>query len=161
MVLALGTRFRSDDGIGPHVLGLLAKALGQDERIELLIGADDALAIIAAWEGQALTVVIDAAAPGVQAGRISRLEHQLDLNPNELAGCSSHGLGLAEAIRLGQLLGRMPQRLVVYAVEAASIDPGTALSAAVRAAATTVCNHVLRDLETFRDEGDADTSDAN
>ena len=40
-------------------------------------------------------------------------------------GCSTHGFGPAEAIEVGRALGRLPQRIRVYAIEAAQFEPGS------------------------------------
>jgi hydrogenase maturation protease len=47
--------------------------------------------------------------------RLDARSHPL---PVRLAGASSHGLGLAHAVELARTLGRLPHRLVVYAVPA-------------------------------------------
>ncbi len=149
VVLALGNRFRRDDGIGPHVLDLLRADGDGDGQPDLLEGRDDALGIIAAWENAALAVVTDAARPGTEPGRIDRCDHRIDLIAHDLAACSSHGLGLAEAVRLGELLGRMPGQLVVYAVQAQTLGTGPGLSEPVRAAGMKVCDLIRRDLHGF------------
>lgn len=148
-MLALGNRFRRDDGIGAHVLDMLRTQLPDGGTIDLFERIDDALGIIASWENAALAVVIDAARPGREAGRIDRFDHQIDLIPHDLAACSSHGLGLAEAVRLGELLGRMPERLIVYAVQAQSIGNGTGLSGPVLLAGREVFSRVWNDLQGF------------
>jgi len=59
---------------------------------------------------------------------------------------SSHGLGLEDAIGLAQALGRMPDRLIVHAVEAADLTQGTGLSPAVAAVIDELAAAVLREL---------------
>lgn len=49
-------------------------------------------------------------------------------------GLSLHGLGLADAFALAELLGRMPRDLKVIGVEPAQVGPGTGLSDVVAAA---------------------------
>ena len=53
-------------------------------------------------------------------------------------GASTHGLGLAEAIELGRALGRLPARLVVYAIEGQGYATGAPLSPPVARAAEEV-----------------------
>ena len=59
---------------------------------------------------------------------------------------SSHGLGLGEAIGLARALGRMPDRLIVHAVEAADFGYGIGLTPAIAAAAEALISAVLRDV---------------
>jgi hydrogenase maturation protease len=48
--------------------------------------------------------------------------------------CSTHALGVAEAIELARALGRLPARLEVYAIEGARFTAGAGLSPAVEQA---------------------------
>jgi hydrogenase maturation protease len=59
---------------------------------------------------------------------------------------SSHGLGLDDAIGLALALDRMPDRLIVHAVEAADLTQGPGLSAPVAAAVGGVVSAILDDL---------------
>jgi len=68
-------------------------------------------------------------------GEIARFDVAAAALPRAAFGCSTHGLGLAEAIELARALGRLPRRCVAYAVEAHSYDTGTALSPQAAAAA--------------------------
>jgi hydrogenase maturation protease len=43
---------------------------------------------------------------------------------------STHGLGLTQALKLGAVLGRLPRRWVLYAVEVADVGYGRGLSSA-------------------------------
>jgi hydrogenase maturation protease len=129
VVIAMGNRFRGDDGIGPVVAERLQKKLaGRPAHCTIVAGRDDAMALVSAWEGAALAVVIDAAVSGATPGTIRRLTADVQPLPADLARCSSHGLGLAEAVELGRVLERVPQRLVIYAVEAATMETGVGLS---------------------------------
>jgi hydrogenase maturation protease len=63
--------------------------------------------------------------------------HRLELDGERLAPVrttSSHGLGLGEAVELARALGRLPSRLVVYAVEGADSSTGPGLSPAIATA---------------------------
>ena len=86
VVIALGNRFRGDDGIGPVVAKRLkenAERLkknaadrpgGQVDGCTIVEGKDDAMALVSAWENAALAVVIDGAVSGAAPGTIRRLE---------------------------------------------------------------------------------------
>lgn len=140
VLIGIGNPYRRDDGAGP----LLAAAV---ERLRLpgvaVACADgEPSQLLDAWAGARLAVVVDAVAcsPAVP-GRIHRTElaapYVMDGDPL-VAGlpggaASTHGLGVPDAIRLAVALDRAPQRLVVYAVEAADLGFGTGLSGPVAA----------------------------
>jgi len=98
------------------------------------------------WAGARLAVVIDAvvgepATPGrwnwITADHVSR--------PTGTAG--THGFGVPEAMELGRVLDRIPQQLILYAVDVADVSIGQELSAPVIAAVPALVDAVLRELE--------------
>ncbi len=132
-VIGVGNDFRRDDGVGWAVIDRLReRPLARHTVLATCDG--DPGRLIGLWEGAGLAVVVDAAhAHPSTPGRV----HRLALDAGRLPGpsaTSSHGLGLGEAVELARLLGLLPQRLVVYAVEGADSDFGTGLSPAVAAA---------------------------
>ncbi|HUU71024.1 MAG TPA: hydrogenase maturation protease [Burkholderiales bacterium] len=161
VVIALGNRFRGDDGIGPIIAERLkenAERLkntvadrpgGQVDGCTIVEGKDDAMALVSAWENAALAVVIDAAVSGAAPGTIRRLEAGAQPLSKDVARCSSHGLGLAEAVELGKALGRLPARLVIFAVEAGTLEQGGAMSPEVTAAADEVVRIVEAEVASF------------
>jgi len=142
-VIALGNRFRGDDGVGPLIADRLRAV---SSGIAIVEGVDDSLAIINAWDDRALAVVVDAAASGAPPGTLHRRDLGRAPLPRELARCSSHGLGLAEAVELAGVLDRLPARLVIYAVEAADFTPGASLSPEVTAAADVATRQIMAEL---------------
>jgi len=146
VIIALGNPFRGDDGVGTAVTNSLKDQL---EDCLFIKGQDDSLAIINAWENANLTVIIDASSPDKTPGKITRLAIDAQPLPRDLASCSSHGLGLAEAIELGRALGKLPGRLLIYAVEAESFEHGAALSPSVMAAVKDVVQKIKIDVTTF------------
>ncbi len=107
------------------------------------------MALVSAWEDAALALVIDAAVSGASPGTVHRLEAGAQALPKDLARCSSHGLGLAEAVELGKALGRLPERLVIFAVEAATLEQGAAMSPQVAAAADEIASRVEAEMDSF------------
>jgi hydrogenase maturation protease len=59
---------------------------------------------------------------------------------------STHTLGLGEAVGLGMALDRMPQRLVVHAIEAADLTVGTGMTPAVATAVDGAAAAVRHDI---------------
>lgn len=144
VVIGVGNEFRRDDAAGPEVVARLRGHV--PDGVELFVNDGEPTALIEAWAGAVLAVVVDAvhAHPG-EPGRLHRLVLEGGSRTPD-SPVSSHGLGLGEAIGLARALGRMPERLIVHAVEAADTAQGTGLTPAV----TTVVPHlvaaVLRDL---------------
>jgi hydrogenase maturation protease len=130
LVIALGNRFRSDDGFGPAVLDRLAldpPALDPPPRLLACEGsAVDLLDEIAA---AALVIVVDAAsAPEVPPGTVRRFVGSLPP-----AGSTGHGSDLGAALHLArELRGREPEVVLITAA-AVDLGHGTRLSSLLHA----------------------------
>lgn len=128
LVVGVGNPMRGDDAVGPVVaarvaaLGLTGVTVLADEEpltlVELLGCYDD-------------VVVVDATPPGTEPGRV-RVCQVGPASPEEPASAvGSHGLGVLEAVGLARALGRLPRRLTVVGVEAATTTTGAPLSVPV------------------------------
>ncbi|MBC9715937.1 hydrogenase maturation protease [Streptomyces sp. TRM66268-LWL] len=135
-VIGVGNEFRRDDGVGWAVVARLReRASGCPLPPGTVLAECDGEPgrLIGLWEGAGLALVVDAA--HAHPGRPGRI-HRLQLDAEALSSpptTSSHGLGLGEAVELARELGRLPDRLVVFAVEVADTSLGTGLSAQVEA----------------------------
>jgi len=156
LVVGLGSRWRSDDGVGLEVERSVARrGTGQVFPACRVLGPlADPLDLLLHWGGAELVVVADATRSGLTPGKVSRIELEQPGRarprehvstgprrgncPSEAAGghgpSSTHGLGLAEVLRLGRALGSAPVRTVVIGVEGQNFSQGSHLSPAVAAA---------------------------
>jgi len=65
---------------------------------------------------------------------------------------STHGLGIAKAARLAEALDRAPERLIVFAVEAADVGYGPHLSDAVAASLPSLTRAVLAEFRSVNSQ---------
>lgn len=146
-VIGIGNRLRGDDAAGPWVIDLLSAS--PPAGVRLLTAPGDMLALFDLWEASEHAILVDAMAPGDTPGRVLRLEAgDAPLASTLGSFASSHAFNLAEAVALGRALGRLPPRLVIYGIEAASFEHGSAPGAAVQAAVTEVGRRIREELET-------------
>jgi hydrogenase maturation protease len=170
VVIGVGNEFRRDDGIGPEVLSRLRGHAA--DGVRLVASDGEPARMIEAWTGARLAVVIDAvlagppppahlpipASPSLSTssftvphhspcpGRLHRIV--VDRTPaGDVHTVSTHGLGLGESVALARALDRMPERLIVHAVEVTDVGRGVGLTPAVAAAADALTAAVLRDLQ--------------
>ncbi|MFE0172872.1 hydrogenase maturation protease [Streptomyces sp. NPDC059002] len=153
-VIGVGNEFRRDDGVGPAVVARLrerAAARPLPPGTVLAVCDGDPARLIGSWEGADLAVVVDAAHahPG-HPGRVHRLAFDAEVLERPRT-TSSHGLGLGEAVELARVLGRLPGRLVVYAVEGAESTLGTGLSAGVAEVVESLAASVEGEIVRHRD----------
>jgi hydrogenase maturation protease len=143
LVIGIGNVDRGDDGVGVEAARLLARRVC-DPRIEIATHVGDGLGLLHKLEGVAAVVLIDAARSGSDAGQIRRLDLGTGgLAPSSLRGCSTHAVGVAEALELGRVLGRVPAKVVVLAVEGRRFGVGQALSDEVARAIPEVAERAL------------------
>ncbi|MGW6530354.1 hydrogenase maturation protease [Streptomyces venezuelae] len=153
-VIGVGNEFRRDDGVGWAVIALLRERHGDrlgPTGVTLATCDGDPARLIDLWAGTELAVIVDAAhAHPARPGTV----HRLSLGADALerpSTTSSHGLGLGEAVELARVLGRLPDRLVVYAVEAADSTLGTGLTGMVQAVVGPLAARVEDDIVRHRD----------
>ncbi|QIS11339.1 hydrogenase maturation protease [Nocardia arthritidis] len=143
VVIGVGNEFRHDDGIGPRIATDLEK-LGLPEVLVTLCDGEPA-GLLDLWAGAELAVVVDAVlCEPCTPGRIWRTT--VDALRGVTRAASSHAMGIPDALPLGRALGRVPDELVVIAVEAECLELGVGLSDPVAAAVPDVLAAVLAEL---------------
>lgn len=116
LVIGVGNRDRGDDGVGPLVADAVRARC--DGRVLVHVAEGDLSDLPMRWEPDQDVVVIDATVSGRSPGEVSVVDALIDGLQIEGGLLSSHGIGLAEAVELGRILGRLPRSLVIFGVEA-------------------------------------------
>lgn len=144
VVIGVGNPFRRDDGAGPAVAERLRAQRLSGVRLEVSGGA--AADLIELWDGARLAVVVDAlrVAPATP-GRIHRFSLVPAVKWFPDTG-RSPATEFGEAVELARALGRLPSRLVLFAVEAGDLGFGPGLSPAVAAAAGRIAVKIINEV---------------
>jgi hydrogenase maturation protease len=144
LIIGVGNEYRGDDGAGLVVArALRALSLPHTRLVE---HTGEAGALMDTWQDADHVFVIDAARASGTPGALSRIEAHDTPLPARFLSTSTHDLGVAEAIELSRLMGSLPERLVVYAIEGRDFTVGTALSLPVEHACREVVVHVVREV---------------
>ncbi len=145
IVIGVGTDLRGDDGFGPAVLDALRKMPAVAAHAQLAVCDGEPSRLIDLWEGYRYAVVVDAVRGGSER---YGFVYRRDLTPHAATGQAgagrapegtepsgnSHAAGLGAAVRLGQVLDRLPGRLILYAVHGRDFRLGAPLSRPVELA---------------------------
>ena len=149
LVIGVGNLHRGDDAVGL----LVARRVRQraPEGVRVLEHTGEGAALMEAWKGAGQVVLIDAVSSGGKPGAIIRVDcRRVDCRDwkggSDPGLVSSHGFGVAQAIQLAAVLGRLPPRMVLYGVEAGGFDPGAEPSPQVAGAVEQVADLVLKEL---------------
>ncbi len=149
IVIALGNTMRGDDGVGPVVCEKLKEFCLPD--VDIVRSSGDAMNLIGLWEMSALAIVVDASVSGKRAGTIRRLESTGELLEKDIARCSTHGFGVNEAIGLANALNKMPEKLILYTIEAEVMENGASLSPLVKDAISPAAEQIRFEVIYYRD----------
>ncbi len=152
VVLGIGNLDRGDDAAGRLAIRAFARRRAETRanaarHVEILEHDGDPATLLAILDGAATAVIVDAAASGTPAGTVRRFDAGAAPLPARQFGLSTHGFGLAEGLELARALGQLPGRCIVYAVEGASFDAGSELTAAVAAAVESVAVRIGAELD--------------
>lgn len=138
VVIGIGNPYRRDDGVGYEVIHRL-EATGITARLATSDGEPTDL--IDLWDGAELAVVVDAVRSGT--ARPGTIHELTTLRPVRGAGtASSHAIDIGDTFELARVLDRLPQRLVILAVEAADLGQGIGITAEVAEAIPAVVARV-------------------
>jgi hydrogenase maturation protease len=135
-IIGCGNLQRMDDGAGVLVAQRL-RELGIPAEIQ----SGGAFDLIAGWDHEEHLILIDAVMTGAPAGTI----HVWEGSPPRLPHAqrlSSHGFGMAEAFRLGQVLNCLPERITVFGIEGDQFSIGEQVSTEVAAASERVAQQI-------------------
>ncbi len=142
LILGFGNPDRADDAAGLLVarklteLGIEAHELG-----------GEGLALIDAWSGWADVIVVDAVMSGAPPGTITIWDARKAPLPVGRFRCSTHALGVAEAIELARALGQLPCKLRVIGIEGIKFDHRESPSAEVAEAVERLAQHIAKEVK--------------
>lgn len=140
MIIGVGNQYRGDDGVGLVVARRLKEHRGAS--VNVCENNGDGAALLEALRGASRVIIVDAAKSGAKAGTIHRFDAKERKLPAELLHCSTHAFGVSEAIELARVLGELPGRIIVFAVEGASFEQGEELSLQVSKAVEEVLSRI-------------------
>jgi hydrogenase maturation protease len=145
LVLGVGNPLSGDDAAAGRVVELL-----KDRRLPQHVYLKDAgtpgLALPNWLDGWRSVVLVDAVELGCTPGSWRRFapEEVRLIAQNETL--SLHEPGLAEGLALTQALDLLPERIVLYGIQPAAVEPGAPLSWQVSARLPEVVDQILNDL---------------
>jgi len=148
IILCLGNLLRGDDGAGVVIHHKLAEEASLPEDVELVDGGTPGLETVLLLQGYLRAIIVDAADMGRRPGEWVRFSHQdVILESGDLALRGTlHSAGLAEALQLGNALGVLPSKIVIYGIQPQEIGWTEGLSEPVQTAVTVVCAAILDEI---------------
>ena len=142
-IVCVGNRSRSDDAVGPIIADEL---LERDLEVPVHLSGGEPGELLDLWRGKETVVVVDAVVTGrSEPGTVVVLNATTEALP-VVSHASSHGIGLPESIELARSLHSLPTDLRLVGIEAGSLEAGTELTPAVRAAIPEAIDRILSEV---------------
>lgn len=122
LVIGIGNTYRGDDGAGLAVAEWLRGTAPPD--VGVVRHEGEPISLLDTWDQVPVVYLVDAMASGAEPGSICRFDAADGLLTAGLRPRGSHALGVADAIELGRVLGRLPAGSSAMASRAAASRPG-------------------------------------
>lgn len=150
VVIGCGNLNRSDDGVGVRVIQQLRLHFGAvlPSGVQLFDAGTGGIEVMFKARGAQRLIIVDACRSGSQAGAVFRLPGS-EINTAHQPGYSLHDFRWDHAVHAGrQIFGAaFPADLVVYLIEAGSLQLGTELTAPASRAVGLVCGQIIMDIQ--------------
>ena len=145
LVLGLGNLLMTDDALGGRVIETLERKFEFPEQVALIDGGTLGLDLLPRLEGIDKLLVIDALEMDAEPGTVFRLVG--DEVPRAFASkLSVHQMGLQDLLAVAELQGHLPEELIIWGAQVASIEMGTQLSEAMAPALEQIVAAVVQEL---------------
>ncbi|HEY9682979.1 MAG TPA: hydrogenase maturation protease [Oculatellaceae cyanobacterium] len=144
LIIGCGNLLRGDDGVGPVLVRRLFE-LGLPPIVRLADGGTAGMDVAFAMDGAKEVIIVDACKSGGGAGTLYELPGE-EIESPPLASINLHAFRFDHAIAFGRWLlkERYPEKVTVYLIEAASMEPGDSLSEPVKKAMEALCQTLIK-----------------
>lgn len=105
----------------------------------------DPLAMIERWNPPDDVIIVDAMVTGAPVGTVQYWDEPARAKWSA-ASSSTHGLAVGEAIRLAEILGRLPRRVQLCGIEGKQFQTGAGVSPKVQQAIENVAQRIAAEI---------------
>ncbi|RME89068.1 MAG: HyaD/HybD family hydrogenase maturation endopeptidase [Anaerolineae bacterium] len=146
LLLGVGNRILSDEGVGIHVIERLMARYEFPEEVLVLDGGTLGLDLLYYLEGVENLLLVDAVQNGGEPGNLSRLEGD-DVPAFMSIKMSPHHIGIPDMLFAAKLKDIYPKNVVLLGVQPERLEVGLELSPAVEAQVETLIEQVIEQLK--------------
>jgi len=133
VVIGLGNRLLSDEGIGLVLLEALARRAAEFPGVDFLELGTGGLAVLHALAGRQAALILDCARMGAAPGTLRRFTPDTVRASAAPACLSLHEGNVLELIALARRLGACPARLIIFGIQPGTLAPGETVSPVLQA----------------------------
>ena len=148
LVLGVGNKLLSDEGVGVHVVERLSAGYVIPEEVQLLDGGTLGMDLLYYLEGIENLLLVDAVETHKEPGMIIRLEGE-DVPAFLSLKISPHQLGVPDMLAAARFKDLFPKRLVLWGIQPELLDIGLDLSPLIESKMDTLVGNVVEQLRTW------------
>ena len=137
---------------GDDAAGLLVARRLRQMGLPAVEASGEATGLMSCWKGETEVILVDATFSGAPPGTIQVWDAGQAPLVRGRFRCSTHGLGVAEAIELSRALGSLPPRLRIYGIEGKRFEPGASPSPEVLQAVEQVVQTIREEIQCMRQD---------
>jgi hydrogenase maturation protease len=146
-IIGNGNLMMGDDGIGPRLISeLQGSGLGAD-LVDMGTGGMQLVHVLARYDS---VIIIDSADMGVSAGEARVFLPEEVVSLKETRAYSLHDWDLMRSIEISRQLEEAPEKILILAVQPASLKMGEGLSPEIEKGIPGYIEEVTRAVETLR-----------
>jgi hydrogenase maturation protease len=147
LIIGVGNLYRHDDAVGLLIARRLKKS--DDKRLTVLEQNGDGLSLMETWKEWNCAILIDAVSSRQAPGTVHYINANEKPIPSKFFSCSTHNMGVAEAVELSRSFDRLPKHLAIYGVEGKDFSPGEGLSQEVEEAMDQAVKKIYEKVESL------------
>jgi hydrogenase maturation protease len=136
-----------DDGVGPYVVRLLESLYSFDQSTELVDLGTPALDLTHQIVGLRSLILVDSVAADDPAGTLVLYRKEDILRDAPAQRLDPHSPALSECLMTADMLGAMPEHVLLVGIVGKCYEPGHPLSAAVRESMGFAIDAILQELQ--------------
>ncbi|GAB6934159.1 hydrogenase maturation protease [Calditerricola yamamurae] len=146
VIIGCGNLLRSDDGVGPMLVRRLWE-WGPPPGVRLADGGTAGMDVAFQIGDARELILVDACQTGAEPGTIFEIPGE-EVETPPLSAVNLHDFRWDHALAFGRWLlkDRFPEKVTVFLIEAATVDPGFGLSPVVEAAMERLASELMRRL---------------
>jgi hydrogenase maturation protease len=152
VVVGCGNLNRSDDGLGVCVVQMLRETWGEalPKGVKLFDAGTAGIEVMFQARGASALIIVDACRSGSEPGAVFRVPGT-EIDTAHQPSYSLHDFRWDHAVHAGRRIfgDAFPSDLMVYLVEAGSLELGTELTQSVQRAAAKVCAFIELDIRNW------------
>jgi hydrogenase maturation protease len=148
LVIGVGNRILSDEGVGVHVIERLWAAYKIPEEVLILDGGTLGLDLLYYLKGVENLLLVDAVELRKEPGALVRMVNE-EVPAFLSMKMSPHQVGIPDMLAVAKLKDLYPRNVILLGVQPESLELGMDLSATIEARMPVLINEVLKQLQAW------------